>query len=95
MAQDFERVAASAVGTGETTLLTSNSDDALIGIIADGFFIYGRKCNSTNDYPTDLDASGGHTSITQHSQGASEYHYHIQNELYLNQYLSPLFLANL
>jgi hypothetical protein len=32
MAQDFERVAASAVGTGETTLLTSNSDDALIGI---------------------------------------------------------------
>ena len=64
----------------------SNDDDALIGIIADGFFIYGRKCNSTNDYPTDLDASGGHTSTTQHSQGASEYHYHIQNELYLNQY---------
>ncbi|WP_323787985.1 YHYH protein [Psychroserpens sp.] len=64
----------------------SNDDDALIGIIADGFFIYGRQCNSTNDYPTDLDASGGHTSTTQHSQGASEYHYHIQNETYLNQY---------
>ena len=64
----------------------SNDDDALIGIIADGFFIYGRQCNSTNDYPTDLDASGGHTSTTQHSEGASEYHYHIQNELYLNQY---------
>ncbi|WP_186826680.1 YHYH protein [Psychroserpens burtonensis] len=64
----------------------SNDDDKLIGIIADGFFIYGRKCNSTNDYPSDLDASGGHTSTTQHSDGASEYHYHIQNELYLNQY---------
>lgn len=64
----------------------SDDDDALIGIIADGFFLYGRKCNSTNDYPTDLDASGGHTSVTQHSEGASEYHYHIQNELLLNQF---------
>ena len=64
----------------------SNDDEELIGIIADGFFIYGRKCNSTNDYPTDLDTSGGHTSTTQHSQGNSEYHYHIQNELFLNQY---------
>ena len=32
MAQDFERAYSSAVGTGEVTLLTSNSDDALIGI---------------------------------------------------------------
>jgi hypothetical protein len=32
MAQDFERVSASSVGTGETTLLTSDSDDAVIGI---------------------------------------------------------------
>nr|WP_321223090.1 YHYH protein [uncultured Psychroserpens sp.] len=64
----------------------SNDDENLIGIIADGFFLYGRQCNSTNDYPTNLDASGGHTSTTQHSEGESEYHYHIQNELYLNQY---------
>ena len=63
----------------------SNDDDALIGIIADGFFLYGRKCHSSGDYPTDLDASGGHSSITQHSDVA-EYHYHIQNDLYLNQY---------
>lgn len=63
----------------------SDDDDALIGIIADGFFLYGRKCNSTGDYPTDLDASGGHTSTTQHATDA-EYHYHIQNELYLNTY---------
>lgn len=43
------------------------------------------RCSSTADYPTDLDDSGGHTSATQHN-AAGEYHYHIQNELYLNQY---------
>jgi hypothetical protein len=37
----------------------SDDDDKLIGIISDGFFLYGRKCNSTGTYPTDLDASGG------------------------------------
>ena len=63
----------------------SDDDDKLIGIISDGFFLYGRKCNSTATYPTDLDASGGHTATTQHSTG-DEYHYHIQNELYLNAY---------
>lgn len=63
----------------------SEDDDKLIGIISDGFFLYGRKCNSTGDYPTDLDASGGHTSSTQHNSDG-EYHYHIKNELYLNTY---------
>ncbi|UXP31239.1 YHYH protein [Reichenbachiella agarivorans] len=63
----------------------SYDDDVLIGIIADGFFIYGRKCHATETYPTDLDESGGHTSVTQHTDVA-EYHYHIKNELYLNQY---------
>ncbi|MGJ8733222.1 MAG: YHYH protein [Cellulophaga sp.] len=63
----------------------SNDDQNLIGIMADGFFLYGRKCNATSDYPTDLDASGGHISTTQHTT-EEEYHYHIQNELYLNQF---------
>ena len=63
----------------------SNDDDALIGLISDGFFLYGRKCSSTGTYPTDLDASGGHTSTTQYAT-EEEYHYHIQNDLYLNQY---------
>ncbi|MEL6191338.1 MAG: YHYH protein [Bacteroidota bacterium] len=63
----------------------SDDDDNLIGIIADGFFLYGRKCNLTGTYPEDLDESGGHTHITQHGT-EPEYHYHIQNELYLNQY---------
>lgn len=63
----------------------SEDDDELIGIISDGFFLYGRKCNATGTYPTDLDASGGHTHVTQHST-EEEYHYHIQNELYLGAY---------
>jgi hypothetical protein len=59
----------------------SDDDDHLIGVISDGFFIYGRKCNSTGTYPTDLDTSGGHTSTTQHTV-TTEYHYHIINEIY-------------
>jgi len=67
------------------TTAWSEDDDALIGIIADGFFLYGRRCDSTGDYPDDLDESGGHESSTQYNS-ASHYHYHIQNELYLSQY---------
>ena len=63
----------------------SDDDAALIGIISDGFFLYGRKCASIDGYPSDLDDSGGHASTTQHSEG-EVYHYHIQNELYLNLY---------
>ncbi|OEJ99806.1 YHYH protein [Roseivirga misakiensis] len=63
----------------------SSDDTALIGIISDGFFLYGRKCASNGTYPTDLDSSGGHTATTQFHSTAI-YHYHTQNELYLNQY---------
>lgn len=63
----------------------SEDDDKLIGIISDGFFLYGRRDYPSNDYPTDLDASGGHFGATPHNPDG-EYHYHIQNELYLNQY---------
>jgi len=64
----------------------SDDDDALIGVMADGFFLYGRKCYGVGDYPYDLDASGGHTTFTQHTFGDNQYHYHIMNELYLNAY---------
>ncbi len=63
----------------------SDDDDKLIGVMSDGFFLYGRKCNATGTYPTDLDESGGHTGSTQHN-AAGEYHYHIQNELFLGAY---------
>lgn len=62
----------------------SEDDGELIGIISDGFFIYGRR-DHDGTYPTDLDASGGHFGPTPHNP-AGEYHYHIQNELYLGQY---------
>jgi len=71
----------------------SNDDDALIGVMADGFFLYGRRCASTGDHPDDLDASGGHTGLTQHAD-EPEYHYHIQNEAYLGAYYI-LFPGNL
>lgn len=70
----------------ENTVL-SQDDDRLVGILNDGFLIYGRRCNATGDYPTDLDDSGGHTSSTQHSDGAEFYHYHVINELYVGSYI--------
>ena len=63
----------------------SDDDYELIGIMADGFFIYGRKDYPTADYPTDLDDSGGHVGVTQHS-AEPEYHYHIKNETYAGSY---------
>lgn len=70
----------------ENTIL-SFDDDQLVGIMADGFLIYGRKCNALDDHPTDLDESGGHFSPTQHSEGDEFYHYHIINEYYINSYI--------
>lgn len=70
---------------GETNPLPLD-DDNLLGIMQDGFLIYGRKCNSTGAYPTDLDESGGHYSTTQHSGSEEFYHYHIVNDLYLSSY---------
>ena len=70
----------------EPTAITFD-DEKLVGILGDSFFIYGRKCYSTDDHPTDLDASGGHTSVTQHTgtnEADAEYHYHIVNEPYVN-----------
>jgi hypothetical protein len=65
----------------------SYDDDSLVGIMSDGFFIYGRRCYSSVDYPTDLDESNGHTAITQFTGSDAEdaeYHYHISGEQYLN-----------
>lgn len=75
-----------ATDVAENTLL-SHDDENLVGILQDGFLIYGRKCNSSGDHPTDLDASGGHTSPTQHSDGEEFYHYHIINEFYIGSYI--------
>jgi len=65
----------------ENTVL-SHDDSKLVGIMADGFLIYGRR-EADGSYPTDLDESGGHFGVTQHSDGEEIYHYHIINEFYL------------
>lgn len=65
-------------------LAWTNDDAELIGIISDGFFVYGRR-DGDGTYPNDLDASGGHVGPTPHNADG-EYHYHIQNEAYLGQY---------
>ena len=70
----------------ENTVLSFDDED-LVGIMADGFLLYGKKCNSLGDHPTDLDVSGGHTSSTQHSSNDEFYHYHIINEFYVNTYI--------
>ena len=62
----------------------SDDDEELIGIMADGFFLYGRR-EPDGTYPDDLDASNGHFGPTLHNPDG-EYHYHIPNEPYLNQY---------
>ena len=77
----------------ENTVL-SQDDEQLVGIMSDGFLLYGRKCNATNDYPTGLDASGGHRSATQHSDGEEFYHYHIINEFYFGSIVA-LFAGDL
>lgn len=59
----------------------SNDDDNLVGILLDGVFLYGRRDYPSNEYPTDLDASGGHFGPTPHNADG-EYHYHIINEIY-------------
>lgn len=59
----------------------SNADSNLIGIMADGFFLYGRHEWNTGAPPLDLDASGGHIGPTQFNE-EPHYHYHIVDEIY-------------
>ena len=60
----------------------SNDDKELFAILRDGFFLYGRRDWPSNEHPTDLDASGGHVGLTQHSPDTPVYHYHIKNQIY-------------
>ena len=73
--------------------IVSFDDEKLVGIMADGFLIYGRR-EMDGAYPTDLDASGGHLGATTHSDGSEIYHYHIINEFYLGSIIA-LFAGDL
>ncbi len=59
----------------------TNNDANLVGIILDGYAIYGKKCDNgtsttTDDFTPTLDSLHGHTAITQHFTTAT-YHYHL------------------
>ncbi|MEL6535700.1 MAG: YHYH protein [Bacteroidota bacterium] len=71
----------------------SHDDGKLVGIMADGFLLYGRR-EMDGSYPTDLDESGGHYGETPHSNGVKIYHYHIVNEYYLGNIIA-LFAGDL
>lgn len=58
----------------EPTKITSD-DSKLIGVLLDGFPVYGKK-DEDGSTPSDLDAAHGHTHATSHFP-AGLYHYHV------------------
>jgi len=70
----------------ENTVLSAD-DAQLVGILSDGFLLYGRREAATNAFPTDLDSSGGHVGTTQHSGDEEFYHYHVVNELFTGNFI--------
>jgi hypothetical protein len=53
-------------------------DDRFVGVMLDGYPIYGRK-DPDGSYPT-VDADGGHTGTTIHSPTTPVYHYHVNQQ---------------
>lgn len=54
-------------------------DDAnLVGVMRDGYPIYGRK-DADGSYPT-VDATGGHSGVTADSPTTAVYHYHVNQQ---------------
>ncbi|MCE9500875.1 MAG: YHYH protein [Leptospira sp.] len=72
-------------GASSTSNTGACANSTLIGIILDGYALYGQKCDkgtsSTSDdfTPTDLDSLHGHTAVTTHFPTAT-YHYHYAND---------------
>lgn len=56
----------------------SNDDANFIGVMRDGYPIYGRR-DSDGSSPT-LDSAGGHSGITADSPTAAVYHYHLNQQ---------------
>ena len=61
----------------------TDNDAKLIGILRDGFPVFGKKCPATNDYPGNngdsLDTKNGHTANTGITGLGTIYHYHVYN----------------
>ena len=56
-------------------LKLTNNDSRLIGVLRDGFPVYG-KLDEDGSVPADLDATNGHTHPTSHFP-EGRYHYHV------------------
>lgn len=56
----------------------SNNDSNFIGVMRDGYPIYGRK-DPDGSMPT-LDTAGGHTGVTVDSPTTPIYHYHVNQQ---------------
>jgi hypothetical protein len=56
----------------------SSNDSALVGVMRDGYFLYGRK-DADGSTPT-LDTKGGHTGTTPDEPTKSSYHYHVNEQ---------------
>ena len=54
----------------------SNADYNFIGVMRDGFPVYGYKDYATGTTATGLDSAGGHTGTTVDSPSTAVYHYH-------------------
>ncbi len=57
----------------------TQDDDAFVGVLKDGFPVYGKFCNGGTSAPTGLDAQSGHTSATIDST-TPVYHYHVNKQ---------------
>lgn len=60
----------------EPTEITDD-DTKLIGVLLDGYPVFGKKCPDTNTYPSDLDTNNGHTADTGITGLGNIYHYHL------------------
>lgn len=60
----------------------SYDDDNLIGVMRDGYFVYGRR-DLDGSTPM-LDDNGGHTGPTEDSSGTPVYHYHLNHQVSTN-----------
>ncbi|OJT27457.1 hypothetical protein BO221_05675 [Archangium sp. Cb G35] len=56
----------------------SYDDARFIGVMRDGYPIYGRK-DADGSAPT-LDSAGGHTGVTADSPTTPVYHYHVHEQ---------------
>jgi hypothetical protein len=86
-AKTFDRCGAHPQMTGEyhyhSEPYSISYDDAnFIGVMRDGYPIYGRK-DKDGTYPT-LDEYGGHTGVTADSPTTPVYHYHVNEQTSTN-----------